>query len=304
MAILIGVLEAVFALAVAAVLASLITWLYMRRGKKALPSAYGNELATLREEHETEIEKLNAVHKSVIRQTLKDLKHQAVKCLIPIKGELHLIMEEMPNQTDPNTFEWQRTLKNSLEEIGKYEWRLTQLIENMDLVSALEAPDFTLHFSQVKVDTLVGDVVTEFQKYASPKGIRLVWWRKPEEFPLITAHRVSLRQVFINLIDNAIKYCGENGEVDVALEADEDKNLVSVKVIDTGPGIPEYDQQHIFKKGYRVEEVRDRPPKAVGQGLGLYIAKVIVEKHGGTIAVTSELGKGTTFTIALPIRQA
>lgn len=89
----------------------------------------------------------------------------------------------------------------------------------------------------------------------------------------------------------------------ISLEADDSRKSVSAQVSDTGPGIPREDWEQIFDRGYRVEDARDRRPKEVGQGLGLYIAKLIVEKHRGHISVTSELAKGTTFTVTLPIQR-
>jgi two-component system phosphate regulon sensor histidine kinase PhoR len=112
-----------------------------------------------------------------------------------------------------------------------------------------------------------------------------------------------LRQVFINLVDNAIKYCGEGDEIGIELEAMESKNVVYARVSDTGPGMLDDELDRVFDRGYKVEDSRGDRPKEVGQGLGLYIVKLIIEKHRGTISVTSELGKGTTFTITLPIRR-
>jgi two-component system phosphate regulon sensor histidine kinase PhoR len=187
--------------------------------------------------------------------------------------------------------------------VEHYEWRLTRLIENMELVSRLEVPEHTFCFSEVKLDAIVGDVVKGFEKPAKNNGTIVMWWAKPEDFPFIPGNSDGLRQVFVNLVDNAIKYSGEKGEVDIPLEADKSRGMVYAQVSDTGPGIPQEDLERIFERGYRVEDARGRPPKEIGQGLGLYIAKLIIEKHRGTISVTSELGKGTTFTIALPMQR-
>jgi two-component system sensor histidine kinase VicK len=199
--------------------------------------------------------------------------------------------------------EWHWLLEESLQSIKQYKWRLTRLIENMAFTSSLEATDFYLTFREVKLDVIVSDVIDDFRDSAKTKGIRLAWWARPERFPRTMANEDSLRQVFVNLLDNAIKYCGENDEIDVSLEANETKNAIYARVSDTGPGIPEEDWELIFDKGYTVEKARGRPPKEDGQGLGLYIAKLVVEKHGGKIKATSELGKGATFTITLPIQR-
>jgi signal transduction histidine kinase len=285
MAILIGVWEAILVLVIIVFLTTLVIWWYWQQRMVA----FGKEKDR---QHQTEIRKMTEI-----------FKHQAGKPLRLINDSLHNIKSEMEGQSAAEVKEWHQLLGRSLKFIEDYEWRLHRLIENMRFVSDLEAPDSVLSFSEVKLDVILSDVVGELQDAAEAKGIRLAWWARPERFPRITANEVSLRQVFINLIDNAIKYCGEKDEIDVALEANEAKNVIYARVSDTGPGIPEEDWELIFHKGYTVEGARGRPPKEGGQGLGLYIAKLVVEKHGGNIDVTSELGKGTTFTITLPIQR-
>jgi two-component system phosphate regulon sensor histidine kinase PhoR len=106
-----------------------------------------------------------------------------------------------------------------------------------------------------------------------------------------------MEQALANLIDNAIKYSDENGEVIVRVE--EEEGLASIAVTDDGVGIPEKDLPRIFERFYRVDKARSR--ELGGTGLGLAIVKHIALVHGGTVQVESELGRGSTFTIALPI---
>lgn len=285
MAILIGIWESILVLVVTVSLTTLVAWWYWRRRLAALRQVYDRQQL------------------AEIRDMIREFEHQASQCSRLIKNNLHLIEKEMQMQPAAETTEWSQLVGKSLEDIEKYEWRLTRLIENMSFVSRLEAPDLSPRFSEVKLDAIVSDVVSDFQKAAEAKGISLAWWARPEKFPRIMANEDGLRQVFINLIDNATNYCGEKDEIDVALEANEGKKVIYARVSDTGPGIPEEDWEHIFLKGYTVEGARGRKPKEGGQGLGLYIVKLIVEKHGGRIEVTSELGKGTTFTITLPIER-
>ena len=283
MAILIGIWESILVLVIVVLLTALPLWWYWRR-----------RLAVLRQVYDRQ-------QQAEIRSMIREFKHQAAHCLRPIKDSLHTIKRGMRTGTD--TTEWYQLLGDSIKDIGTYEWRLTRLIENIAFVSRLEVPDLSLRFSEIKLDVIVSDVVCEFQDLASEKGARLAWWAKPEKFPRIMANEDSLRQVFINLVDNAIKYCQEGDEIDISLEANDAKGVVYARVSDTGPGIPEEDWEHIFLKGYTVEKARGRQPKEGSQGLGLYIAKLVVEKHQGTIDVTSELGKGATFTVTLPIQR-
>ena len=288
MAILIGVWEAILGLTILILFTALALWWFWRR-----------RLAALRKTYERQ-------QQAEIHDLIREFKHQASHCLRPIKDNLYLIRKEMQMQTAADTVERHQSLGDLLRGIGeidKYEWRLTRLIDNMAFISRLEAPDFSFRFSEVKLDVIVSDVVSEFQHLAEAKGIWLAWSASPASFPRIMAEDESLRQLCINLVDNAIKYGEDEGEIDVALEANEAKNVICVRVSDTGPGIPEEDWERIFEKGYTVEGARGRKPKEGSQGLGLYIAKLVVEKHGGTIEVASELGKGTTFTITLPIQR-
>ena len=107
--------------------------------------------------------------------------------------------------------------------------------------------------------------------------------------------RERLKQVLVNLIDNAIKYTDSGGTVEVGVE--EEGSRCAIWVRDTGPGIAEEHQSRIFERFYRVD--RDRSREVGGTGLGLAIVKHIVEAHGGTIRVTSAPGKGSTFTFTL-----
>jgi signal transduction histidine kinase len=113
----------------------------------------------------------------------------------------------------------------------------------------------------------------------------------------IVGDRVRLHQLFLNLIDNAIKYTPEGGTVALTMERRDGAAVFSVR--DTGIGIPEEDIGKIFDRFYRVDKARSR--ELGGTGLGLSIAKWIVELHRGTITVTSEPGRGSTFTVALPL---
>jgi signal transduction histidine kinase len=106
-----------------------------------------------------------------------------------------------------------------------------------------------------------------------------------------------LRQVFRNLIGNAIKYTPEGGMVTVSIEASTTSALIRIK--DTGYGIPAEDLPHIFKRFYRVRN--NGHDDIEGNGLGLAIVKSIAESHGGNVSVESEVGKGTCFVLSLPL---
>jgi two-component system phosphate regulon sensor histidine kinase PhoR len=117
----------------------------------------------------------------------------------------------------------------------------------------------------------------------------------PPEVPHVLADPGKLEQVLVNLLDNAVKYTPEGGNVRIFCE--DAGNLVRIFIADSGIGIPTKDQQRIFERFYRVDEARSR--EQGGTGLGLAIVKHIVQLHGGEITVSSSISSGTTFSFTL-----
>jgi signal transduction histidine kinase len=134
---------------------------------------------------------------------------------------------------------------------------------------------------------------------AAEKLIRI---ETPPADPKVTAwaDRDKVTQVLMNLIGNAVKFTPRDGKITVALEKN-GSDYIQISVADTGPGILPEERNRIFSKFYQVANVDKQKPK--GSGLGLAISKAIVEMHGGTIWVESEVGKGSTFYFTLPARQ-
>jgi len=129
----------------------------------------------------------------------------------------------------------------------------------------------------------------------SDKGHKLSISTAGDDFE-IEADRAKIEQVFVNLIDNAIKYTPEGGRIEIRIQDQDD--TVSVVVEDNGIGIPREDQERVFERFYRVDKARSR--QLGGTGLGLGIAKHIVLAHKGTIRIESQVNKGTRVFVALP----
>ena len=171
--------------------------------------------------------------------------------------------------------------------------RLAALVADVLDTSRIEAGTFSYRFEDVDLQRLVEDAVDaaalaqqEVRVVASLEG----------QLPVIRADRARLRQVLANLIDNAVKYSPEGGEVRVsALAAN---GTVTIAVHDEGPGIPPSQQERIFEKFGRAEVPGGSKP---GTGLGLFIARSIAEAHGGSLAVSSGPEPGSTFTLTLPL---
>ena len=219
------------------------------------------------------------------RNFISNVSHELKTPLTVIQGHV-AAMEQSPAQDE----RWQTSRRIVAEEAA----RLTQLVDNLLLLSRLEMPDFNLEIRPVNLEAVVEDAILQLSDLAEGRGISLSLQREGD-LPRIMADRARLKQVFINLLDNAIKYNREGGSVVVRLNTDGER--VVAQVSDTGEGIPTQDLAHIFEKMYRVERRQGRPVE--GSGLGLSIVRRIVEQHDGSISVESGEG-GSTFTVILP----
>jgi signal transduction histidine kinase len=251
---------------------------------------------------------VNQERQAIIGEVVRDLKHQLGNYLNIIKHRLAVMRGEMEHLPPEQQERWAQRLVDSLDNIGYYEWRMTQLIENLDFVAHLESADTPFPFSEIKLEAIVDDVVRDLYDRAEARRVELSWWARPESFPRITANHDALRQALINIIDNCIKYAAPNddqslkGEVDIALNA-AGNNTITIGITDNGPGIPPDDLPRLFDKGYTTEGARGRRPKEGGMGFGLYIVKTVVDRHQGWVKVESRVGQGTVITLTLPIRR-
>jgi signal transduction histidine kinase len=177
--------------------------------------------------------------------------------------------------------------------------RLSRLFNELLTVDNLMGRP-VLHMSRFELQGLADEVESTLSHHAKLANVNLVI-KCPEDLPPVEADRDRLQQVLINLVDNAIKFTPASGAVTLDMSANEDGKTVLCKVIDSGIGIPPIDLPRIFERFYRVDKARSRVTGGVG--LGLSIVKDIIEAHHGKIVVTSEVNKGTTFNITLPIKQ-
>lgn len=221
-----------------------------------------------------------------VRQFSADASHELRTPLTVMRGELELCLR------NPKTPDQYRTvLESSLEEI----LRLSKIIDNLLSLAKAEQGNADLTFSEVDLKSLVNELYEDSVVLAEQKRICV---KLKEVAPItIVGDRVRLRQLFLNLVDNAIKYTPEGGSVWLSVGR-EDGSAV-FEVADSGIGIPQEDLEKIFNRFYRVDKARSR--EQGGSGLGLSIAKWIAGLHRGSISVTSELGKGSSFVVRLPL---
>ena len=174
--------------------------------------------------------------------------------------------------------------------------RLQSLVEDMLELSKLESNEFKLKRERVELGSVVPLVLALFRERAEKKGVRLTA-ELPPEASAVEGDPRALEHVLSNLVDNAVKYCPPGTRVLVsATRLDEER--VRLVVSDTGPGIPPEHLPRVFERFYRVDAGRSR--ELGGTGLGLSIVKHMVEAMRGKVAVESEVGRGSTFTVSLP----
>ncbi len=218
------------------------------------------------------------------------VSHELRTPLTSILGFTELILDEGPGALAPLQREF---LESVYESSQRLEWLINDLLD----VSRMETGRYILDLRDVSALELIRGAVESVEPLAVEKGISLKLEATPD-LPRLHGDGRRLRQVLDNLLSNAVKFTPSGGTVTVTAWADEGQSLV-VKVRDTGMGIPPEDIGRIFDRFQRGSNVTGED--VGGTGLGLYIAQTIVEAHGGTIAVQSELGQGSTFTLALPL---
>ena len=228
------------------------------------------------------LERLEALFTSQQR-LLADVSHELRTPLTVIKGNVDL-MRRMKSLDE-----------ESLTSIDQEAGRLTRLVGGLLLLAQAETGKLALNMKRVELDLLVTEVFQEMTILAGSK----VHMRLNEiDQAYVHGDRDRLKQVFINLVANAVQYTPQGGEVFMSLEKIGGQARIICR--DTGPGIPAEDLPHIFERFYRAEKSRTRR-ETTGFGLGLSIANWIVGRHGGRIEVNSQEGKGTTFAIWLPL---
>ena len=235
----------------------------------------------------TELRRLEQVRAEFVA----NVSHELRTPLTAITGYLETLLDE--SSQDPATY------RRFLGVAHTHADRLGRLVNDLMNLSDIETGKVTLHLDAVCLTDVVNEVAAIFEKEVVKKGITVVN-QVPSEFH-VQADRDRLAQILINLVDNAVKYTSSNGNIYFSAEAKGHHEQVMLRVQDSGQGIPAVDLPRITERFYRVDKARSR--EEGGTGLGLAIVKHLVQLLHGVIRFDSEVGKGTTVELDLPVGQ-
>ena len=219
---------------------------------------------------------------------ISDVSHEIQSPLTSISGFAMLLKKGNLSENQISHY------ANIIETESK---RLSKLSENLLRLSNLESEDNNLNLKKYQINKQIESILLMLEPQWSAKNITL---DVSLDETIVCGDEDLLSQVFINLLNNAIKFTPANGNIGVSLSRVE--NGIECKISDTGMGISPQDQPRIFERFYKADKSRDR--SFGGNGLGLSIVKKIIDLHGGKISLISEIGKGTEFTVWLPKAQS
>jgi heavy metal sensor kinase len=244
-----------------------------------------DEIGRLAETFNDMISRLGRSFKQ-IRQFSADASHELRTPLTILKGEIEVGLRRRRRPE-----EYRKILDSNLEEVN----HMTQIVDDLLFLSKADMGEIHLKKNRINLTGLISEVGTQVKVIAMAKNIRV--HISNDSGVAVIGDRLRLRELLLNLVDNGVKYTPEGGEMRISVERDDGR--VKLCVLDNGIGIAPEDQPHIFDRFFRVDKARSR--EAGGSGLGLSICKWIVEAHGGEISVESGVGKGSIFTVTLPL---
>ena len=219
------------------------------------------------------------------QEFIQDISHELRTPLTILKGELEVTLKVLRSPE-----EYEEVLTSSLEEIGK----MSRVIEDLLVLARFDNNQVALEIRRVDLGGTLSRVMDDMKILSEQKDIETSL--SLQDNLILDGDEDQLRRLFVNVIDNAIKYTSRKGKIIVT--ANKDSDNAKVVISDTGIGIPEDELPYIFDRFYQVAKSRRANH---GFGLGLSIARSIVESHRGTISAESQPGQGSTFIISLPL---
>ncbi len=220
-----------------------------------------------------------------IKQFTADASHELKTPLTILRGEMEIALRSRDNEY------MKEVIASALEEID----RMSYIVRNLLDLAKMDVEKESAPKEIVELDRVLSERVELLRRLALDRGVSIdILKNRPASVP---GNQVRLSQLFFNLIDNALKYTPRGGAVGLYLDTED--GMAVFRVRDSGIGIARSDLPYIFDRFYRVDKARSR--EVGGAGLGLSICKEIVDSHGGYIEVESDEGRGSTFTVKLPL---
>jgi signal transduction histidine kinase len=245
----------------------------------------GDEIGRLGETLNAMISRLEGSF-AALRRFTADASHELKTPLTVLRADLERAMTAPQQSTEQLV---------ALEEALQETTRMAGLVDSLLTLARADEGRFDLHTEPLALDALVRDIGETAQILGEEAGITVT--STGIERVSVLGDAVRLRQLFLNLVTNAIKYTARGGSVELSLESKDGAAVFTVK--DTGVGIAGADLPFIFERFWRVDRARSRSERA-GAGLGLAISQWIAQAHGGSISVSSRLGRGSTFSVTIP----
>ena len=242
------------------------------------------------------------------QSTLKNYEQMRTDFVANVSHELRTPLSSIVGYIETIKNSVNSSSENKLDNfVGKFldtmedqAWRMTRLVEDLLLLSKYESDEIQMNFEQINIINLIEGVLDNLQNKINDKNIEVKinnYLSKDD----VLGNKDALIQVFINLTDNAIKYSKENSKIEIELNErlEQNINYCEIHFRDFGEGISEEHLSRLTERFYRVDKNRSR--NQGGTGLGLSIVKHITNKHNGKMKIESQIDKGSTFSVSLPI---
>ncbi|SPF53215.1 Signal transduction histidine kinase [Candidatus Desulfosporosinus infrequens] len=235
-------------------------------------------------------EKLKSEYEENRKTLIANISHDLKTPISSVQGYIEAILDGVvisPEKVD----KYLRTIYQNTVYVDK-------LIDDLFLFSKLDLQKLEFDFENIPIRSFMADLMEEFKFELEERMIKFQYFNKMEGDCLIRVDRKRIYQAFKNIIGNAVKY-GSNQDLTIKVEMDRQDDLIGIYIEDNGPGIPKDKLPYIFDRFYRIDN--ERTKDLMSTGLGLAIAKELVQAHGGSIEVTSTENEGSRFTITLPV---
>jgi signal transduction histidine kinase len=237
-------------------------------------------------------EKIKLTYEENRKDLIANISHDLKTPIASIQGYIEAILDGVVSSPEKNS-KYLKIIHHNTIYINK-------LIDDLFLFSQLDMEKLDFQYQEVQIRSYMDDLMEEFQYELEERQVQFKYIDRMESNHIIHLDRKRIQQAIRNIIGNAVKY-GNEECVDVCVELSMQNDFAHIQIKDNGPGIPEDRLPYIFDRFYRID--LERTKDLMSTGLGLAIAKELVESHGGKIIVSSIEGQGSDFTIMLPVER-